>query len=536
MRVGNNNSRINSENERTEDVASNPAGVKKENPFAEGQKTLTTGYSKAFASNSLLQDLQPALGPHPNDLQARTLATSLSTSRPASEAKFEKLSDPQEASGAHEDYLKTLKGLSGYREGEYNGHKDIARQFANASGPLGFMGQSGKKNQFYAAKDDQKRTVGLMQLRVQPPALEVAHVTATKGNGKLFIEKAEQVAKQEGLQKITLTAADKGVAGFYRKHGFEMETPGAESGKMFKVLGGPPSNTADHRAAAPIPESGETAGPPKPAGSGQKATPPPVPSRSTKPVLSPGPPKPAGSAQKATPPPVPPRSTKPVLSSGPSKPAADTRGTEVVSGEAGRVTGSRKAPSDLQTEPELEAKGSGMDKQYWYGKGDKQGFLQFKSSDAAKNQATMDRELDAYHALHNIIPGNLPKIDQEKPAPRQLEGKQGYWVENIPHDQTFKPKMQRFATSNGLNQSIEQMTDVQKGNLDTSLREIQAKLPQISQHVGELSIAVHKDSGKAYLLDYAPNESGDVGGEDLEKISNTGIDNVLNSLAKLRAK
>jgi hypothetical protein len=220
----------------------------------------------------------------------------------------------------------------------------------------------------------------------------------------------------------------------------------------------------------------------------------------------------------------------------PPKPTADKRGTQVVSGEAARVTGSSKAPSDLQTEPRLEAKGSGMDKQYWYGKGDKQGFLQFKSPDAAKNQATMDRELKAYRALHNIIPGNLPKIDNERSAPRQLEGKQGYWVENIPHDQTFKPKMQRFEISNGLNRSIEQMTDVQKGNLETSLREIRANLPQISQHVGELSIAVHKDSGKAYLLDYAPNERGDVGGTDLEEISKTGIDNVLNSLAKSRVK
>lgn len=173
---------------------------------------------------------------------------------------------------------------------------------------------------------------------------------------------------------------------------------------------------------------------------------------------------------------------------------------------------------------ESDKKGGGMDKSYYLKDGSNQGFLAFKDNNV------IGRELKAHESLKELVPDNLPQIDKDKRAPvgPNQEEMKGYWVQHVPHDKTFKPKMMAMMGPNrSLKDKIGGFTDAQKNELRNSLSNIKGKLPEISQHVGELSLAVHNESGKAYLLDYAANEAGEVGGEDLADQAGKGIDKIL---------
>lgn len=179
--------------------------------------------------------------------------------------------------------------------------------------------------------------------------------------------------------------------------------------------------------------------------------------------------------------------------------------------------------------------GGGMDKGYYYESNAAMGWLEFN------DEAVKVRELTAYGKLQPSLKDYLPAIDQEKSPPdklvnqkdQKIDPQEGYWVQHVPHQKTIKPKMMVFQVIPPTDKIVKGLGPQLRKELKSSLETIKTNLALISQQSGEISIAIHEITGRAYLLDYAPNESGNVGGEDLQEKAGKGIDKILALLTSL---
>jgi hypothetical protein len=173
--------------------------------------------------------------------------------------------------------------------------------------------------------------------------------------------------------------------------------------------------------------------------------------------------------------------------------------------------------------------GGGMDKGYYYKAGSKFGWLEFKEASVLK------REVEAYTSLKAHLSEYLPQLDSTSPPPANVTNQKnqvvqpvrGYWIEHIPHQKTLKPKMMTMEASPQAKAIVKGLGEDQRKALQQSLLAIQKNLSLISQRAGELSIAVNQLTGRAYLLDYAPNQLGQVGGPDLESTAKVGLGKLL---------
>ncbi|MGL4552012.1 MAG: hypothetical protein ACRC33_12605 [Gemmataceae bacterium] len=186
---------------------------------------------------------------------------------------------------------------------------------------------------------------------------------------------------------------------------------------------------------------------------------------------------------------------------------------------------------------------SGMDKVYFThtsleGKVMDFGWIQTKPE-------VKGRELQAMRQLNERLSaeskGYLPRVfdpetDEKASVPQSAVTKKGeaatlgadggYWVEHVPHLTTFKPVMQKFGVSAKVLNEIPK-DGARRENFIASLAVIQKDLPAIAKVVGELTFAIHNGTGQVYLLDLAPGEGGQAGGEDLANNAASGINKLL---------
>jgi hypothetical protein len=243
-------------------------------------------------------------------------------------------------------------------------------------------------------------------------------------------------------------------------------------------------------------------------GAGQAFKPPPSSGAPKSPILPKGPVLPSSPIVPKGP--VPPRS--PVAAKSPSGPPK---------------------PADSQSSG-YQWLGGGMDKAYYYKAGEKFGWLEFKDS------GVMDREVLAYQKLNAIVSGYLPELNTKLAPPVNVTNQKqevvqpvrGYWIEHIPHHKTLKPKMMTMEASPQAKLIVKGLASGQKETLKRSLEVIRKNLGAIAQSAGELSIAIHQHTGQAYVLDYAANQLGQVGGADLAKTADVGIGKLLDLVAK----
>lgn len=186
---------------------------------------------------------------------------------------------------------------------------------------------------------------------------------------------------------------------------------------------------------------------------------------------------------------------------------------------------------------EYQCLGSGMDKGFYYREGDRFGWIDAKSE-------VIERELQAEEKLRNIaaLRDMIPAINRNLPSPRKEQLKNGncsrqirghgYWVERVAVlGATFKPKVMVFRgelLKNYKNlfkklETTDGMPDAVK--LKRTARAIVSlinELKPISETVSELTLAL-SDDGSLKMLDCAPNESGQTGGEELYDKGREGL-------------
>jgi hypothetical protein len=194
-----------------------------------------------------------------------------------------------------------------------------------------------------------------------------------------------------------------------------------------------------------------------------------------------------------------------------------------------------KSPASLQ-KPAAESQssgyrwlGGGMDKGYYYKAGEKYGWLEFKDAEV------MNKEVQAYQKLKPSISDYMPELNTKLAPPVNVVNQKqevvppvrGYWIEHIPHQKTLKPKMMTMEASPHAKTIVKGLAAGQKETLKQSLLAIRKNLGVIAQSAGELSIAIHQLTGKAYVLDYAANQLGQVGGADLATTADVGIGKLL---------
>ncbi len=193
-----------------------------------------------------------------------------------------------------------------------------------------------------------------------------------------------------------------------------------------------------------------------------------------------------------------------------------------------------KSPVSVQQPAESQGSGykwlgGGMDKSYYYKAGEKYGWLEFKDADV------MNREVQAYQKLKPTVSDYLPELNTKLAPPLNVTNQKqevvqpvrGYWIEHIPHQKTLKPKMMTVEASPHAKTIVKGLGAGQKETLKQSLLAIRKNLRVIADSAGELSIAIHQLTGKAYVLDYAANQAGQVGGADLANTADVGIGKLL---------
>lgn len=211
---------------------------------------------------------------------------------------------------------------------------------------------------------------------------------------------------------------------------------------------------------------------------------------------------------------------------------ADECGTKAAAGQRVTELDVQASPGTgsgiVQRDGDFTELGSGCDKTYFHDGVSGMGWLETASE-------IKEAELKAYGALKEKGVTCLPEVDGGTAAPDKLVTKGGaekgsscgYWIQHIPQF-SFKPKMCVMMVPRSFKGGVRALGqgehgEERVGTLKTGLGIIQEQIDAISSIVGELTIAVDTNTGKPYILDVAPNTSGDVGGEDLADKGGKGL-------------
>ncbi|TCI90675.1 eCIS core domain-containing protein [Tenacibaculum sp. M341] len=180
--------------------------------------------------------------------------------------------------------------------------------------------------------------------------------------------------------------------------------------------------------------------------------------------------------------------------------------------------------SDVNDRPFIH-QGGGMDKKYFWNGGE-YGWLE-------TSPEVIEREFKAYEALSSLNI-TLPRLIMTD-GPTELRGKDGgslgapqngYWIQHVPMDKTYKPAMMWSGTSMDFKRLLRFLPAEAKASALRGLNALKPKVDGISNIVGEFTLAIHQYTGEVYLLDFAPDASGKVGGDDLARNAKLGLDNM----------
>lgn len=193
-------------------------------------------------------------------------------------------------------------------------------------------------------------------------------------------------------------------------------------------------------------------------------------------------------------------------------------------------------PSDVM----LPRVASGNTKKYHYLPPYRWGWLE-------TDEDTRNSELQAYDTLKDKVPGiKLPEVRKVGPSPlievHNGPAKCGFWIENIalkypgPSGQTpmtIKPLMMAF----DVNPHFRRICSTVKQELGRAglertkqdLEDLKKIMPQLTQIVGEVTLAVDRTSGKVVLLDVAPG-GGQTAADQTKQIL-SGMENMIAHVA-----
>lgn len=167
-------------------------------------------------------------------------------------------------------------------------------------------------------------------------------------------------------------------------------------------------------------------------------------------------------------------------------------------------------------------RGSGCDKTfYWDGK-DRDGWLNFKDKEV------ITAELASRGKLGNVK-SVIPEVDLEREAPILDDEAEalGYYIQRVNLGMTIKPQMNVFEVLKPIKKELLGVVGDEKTTaLKTSLEFILANCEIICNEVGELTLGIDKDSGKAYLLDLAKT-NGQAGGANQASKAKVGLEKMI---------
>lgn len=164
---------------------------------------------------------------------------------------------------------------------------------------------------------------------------------------------------------------------------------------------------------------------------------------------------------------------------------------------------------------------SGCDKRFYVEQSGEGGYGAICCSDEVAS-----REFKAYVDLKNIgvtlLPTILPWTD---PAGILVDGQTlmpKYQIQRLKIERTFKPQMCAFEVPP---KTRKLLAGGNRELLLAGLQEIDANLARICGIVGELTLAVNKDDGRLYMLDFSPGADGSRALSQIQTIK-TGLQNL----------